>query len=144
MTKLIISVVLLAVAIFSLNTLNDIERYSKSEVAVEKPVPVVVSVIGDPCDDGKEETINDIYLSSTGLCVGLIERDEVTCKGDKIGSEFFVNGEIYLVVDNKMAKENLDKIETLCLSNVTDPIILDLDHRQFRNFELEDSSLKHN
>ena len=39
---------------------------------------------------------------------------------------------------------NLDKIETLCLSNVTDPIILDLDHRQVRNFELEDSSLKHN
>lgn len=53
MTKLIISAVLLAVAIYSLNTLNDIERYSKSEVVVVKPVPVVVSVIGDPCDDGK-------------------------------------------------------------------------------------------
>ena len=142
MQTLILSAILIIVTFLTYDDLNN--KSSNKRAVVEKSVPVVVSVIGDSCDDGKEETINDIYLNNTGLCVGLIERDEVTCKGDKIGSEILVNGEIYLVVDNKTAKENLDKIETLCLSNVTDPIILDLDHRQVRNFELEDSSFKHN
>ena len=143
MQTLILSAILIIVTFLSYDTING-NKSSNKRAVVEKSVPVVVSVIGDPCDDGKEETINDIYLNNTGLCVGLIERDEVTCKGDKIGSEILVNGEIYLVADNKIAKENLDKIETLCLSNVTDPRISDLDHRQVRSFELEDSSFKYN
>ena len=142
MQTLILSAILIIVTFLTYDDLNN--KIFNKRAVVEKSVPVVVSVIGDPCDDGKEETINDIYLNNRGLCVGLIERDEVTCKGDKIGSEFLVGGEVYLVADNKIAKENLDKIETLCLSNVTDPEILELDYRKVRDFELEDSSLKHN
>ena len=86
MQTLILSAILIIVTFLTYDALND-NKSSNKRVVVEKSVPVVVSVIGDPCDDGKEETINDIYLSNRGLCVGLIERDEVTCKGDKMNTQ---------------------------------------------------------
>lgn len=80
----------------------------------------VSSVIGESCDDGNPNTTGDMYINTTGTCMGTeIVRSENKCYGDEIGSEFLVDGVSYLVVDDFSIKHNLDRAETLCTSNVT-------------------------
>ncbi|MDK2063322.1 BspA family leucine-rich repeat surface protein [Aliarcobacter butzleri] len=80
---------------------------------------IVNSVIGESCDDGREDTINDIYVNTNGTCVGVVVRSEPKCFGDPTGSEFLVDGVSYLVVDNNTIRNNLNRAETLCVSNVS-------------------------
>ncbi len=77
------------------------------------------SNIGDSCDDKNPQTVNDIYLDENFTCKGVLTRNESKCFGDEIGSEFLVNGVLHLVVSNNTIKDNLDRAETLCTSNVT-------------------------
>ncbi len=78
------------------------------------------SVIGAPCDDINPQTKNDVYTDINFTCKGVLTRSESKCFGDEIGSEFLVNGVYYLVVDNDTIKNNLNRAETLCTSNVND------------------------
>jgi len=78
------------------------------------------SVIGDPCNDGNSLTGNDIYVDQNGTCQGLLIKTENKCFGDSIGSEFIFNSKNFLVVDDISIRDNLNRAETLCVSNVTD------------------------
>jgi surface protein len=78
----------------------------------------IVSKIGDHCDDGNFNTINDFYTDTNGTCEGSINRTENKCFGEQIGSEFYVNGVLHLVVDDDTIKDNLDRASSLCTSNV--------------------------
>ena len=79
------------------------------------------TVIGAPCDDGVATTENDRYIDTNGTCQGteIIVRNSVKCEGEEIGSEILVDGISYLIVDNDSIRNNLDRAETLCTSNVT-------------------------
>jgi surface protein len=80
------------------------------------------TVIGAPCDDGVATTENDRYIDTNGTCQGteIVVRNSVKCEEEAIGSSIIVDGISYLVVDNDSIKNNLDRAETLCTSNVTD------------------------
>jgi surface protein len=78
------------------------------------------TVIGGFCDDGNPNTTGDVYIDTNGTCQGTETKNSVKCKGESIGSEFLVDGVSYLVVDNNIIKDNLNRAETLCTSNVTD------------------------
>ena len=82
------------------------------------------TVIGGLCDDGNSNTENDRYIDTNGTCQGTETKNSVKCKGDPVGSEFLVDGVSYLVVDNNIIKDNLNRAETLCTSNVTDMTFL--------------------
>jgi surface protein len=74
--------------------------------------------VGDPCDDGKTNTTNDMYIDTNGTCKGILEKTENKCFGDEIGSQFYFNGKLHLVVDDTTIRDNLNRAETLCVSNV--------------------------
>jgi surface protein len=79
------------------------------------------TVIGTSCDDGNPNTENDVYIDTNGSCQGaeIAVKNTIECYGEPIGSEILVDGISYLVVNNDSIKNNLDRAETLCTSNVT-------------------------
>jgi surface protein len=82
------------------------------------------SVIGEPCNDGKANTINDVYVDNNGTCKGIVEKNSNECYGDEIGSTFIFNGNEYTVVDDFSVRDVVynfvEFAEFLCVSNVTD------------------------
>lgn len=91
---------------------------TSKDIEIIVPTASGGTIVGDPCNDGKSNTINDIYVDTNGTCVGVLERSENKCFGDKIGTQFYFNGKLHLVVDDVTIRNNLDRAETLCTSNV--------------------------
>ena len=78
-------------------------------------------IIGSPCNDNDNNTIDDV-INEDGLCEGsIIESDKITCLGSEAGSEFIFEGVTYLVVDNYSIRDPMliSRLDTICTSNVT-------------------------
>jgi surface protein len=93
----------------------------EQELATLLGTTVSGTAIGTSCDDGNPNTENDVYIDTNGSCQGteIVVSNSVKCEEEAIGSSIIVDGISYLVVDNDSIKNNLDRAETLCTSNVT-------------------------
>ena len=80
---------------------------------------IAKSVINEPCNDGNPQTENDIYLDTNFTCEGKEIYNSIKCDGKDPGDLITVDGVEYLVVDNNTIKNNLNRADTLCTSNVT-------------------------
>lgn len=109
------------------------EKSKDSNINIIELSTVSEGNIGDDCDDGNSETVHDYIVDSKGTCQGIIKRTEPKCFGDEIGSNFLVGDDevMFLVVDNNTIRNNLERAETLCVSNVSNMAYLFVGNSSF-------------